>query len=89
MESSVFNPASYLMVPFLVAAHEIHSSTYVVNHVVHHNAPKYHRVDGVLHLQGDTFLFTECFTGKRQGFQVLLTISYIYRTAILYSDRGL
>ena len=55
MELSVGLPASYLVVPFLVAAQEIHHGTYTVNHIVGHNAPNLHQVNGVLCLQEDVF----------------------------------
>ena len=40
MELSVCPPISRSVVPILVATQEIHCSTYIVSHVVCHNAPK-------------------------------------------------
>ena len=40
-------PASYLVVPILVATQGIHRSTYIVTHVVGRNAPKLHQANKV------------------------------------------
>ena len=39
VELGVNLPASNLVVPILVAAQEIHCGTYIVSHIVGHNAP--------------------------------------------------
>ena len=46
MELSVRLPASCLVVPISIASQEIHRGTYVVSHVVGHNAPWLHRANG-------------------------------------------
>ena len=39
-ESSAYIPTSCLVVPILVATQEIYRSTFVVSHILGHNAPK-------------------------------------------------
>ena len=46
-EWSVYLPASNLVVPILVAAQGTHCGTYVVSHVVGHDAPWLLRANGV------------------------------------------
>ena len=48
MEWSVRLPASNLVVPILVAAQGIHCGTYVINHIVGHDAPWLLQENGVL-----------------------------------------
>ena len=47
VESSACLLTSYLVVPTLVAIQEIHRGTYVVSHVVGHNAPNLHQENEV------------------------------------------
>ena len=56
VECSVHLPASDLMVPILVATQGIHHGTYVVSHVVNHDAPWLHRANGVPPLPEGSFL---------------------------------
>ena len=59
MESSVHLPASYLVVPILVATQEIHHGTYIASHVVGHNAPVSHQANEVLSPPEGPFLSTK------------------------------
>ena len=56
MEWSVHLPASDLVVPISVAAQGTHRSTYVVSHVVGHNAPWLLQANGVPPLPEGPFL---------------------------------
>ena len=56
-ESSVHLPASNLVVPILVAAQVIHHGTYIVSHVVGHDAPWLLQENGVLPPPEGPFLY--------------------------------
>ena len=49
-ESNAHLPLSYLVLPFLAANQEKHYRTYIASHVVSHNAPDSHQVNGVIPL---------------------------------------
>ena len=59
MEWSVRLPASDLVVPILVAAQGTHHGTYIVSHVVGHDAPWLLRANGVPPLPEGPFLHTK------------------------------
>ena len=61
VELNVYLPASNLVVPLLVAARGIHCSTYVVSHVVGHNAPGLLLANGVPSPPDGPFLYTKHF----------------------------
>ena len=58
-ESSACLPTSYLVVPILVATQEIHHGTYIVSHVVGHDAPKLLQKNEIPLLLVGYFLCTE------------------------------
>ena len=60
MEWSACLPASDSVVPILVAAQGIHRGTYVVSHVVGHDAPWLLQANGVPPLLEGPFLCTRC-----------------------------
>ena len=47
MESSARLATSCLVVPILVATQEIHHGTFIVSHIVDHDAPKLHQENEV------------------------------------------
>ena len=59
VELSVYLPASNLVVPILVAAQGIHHGTYIVSHVVGHNAPWLLQANGILPPPEGPFLHTK------------------------------
>ena len=54
---SLYLPASYLIVLFLVAAYKIHCGNYIVNYVVGYDAPEQYQIDGVPYLWKDPFFY--------------------------------
>ena len=84
VESSVYFPASYLVVPFLVAAQETYRGIYIVNHIVGHDAPNLHQVNRVCYPVGDLFLIQNILEeANRASAHFQLKILF-YSTAILY-----
>ena len=59
-EWSVHLLASDLVVPILVAAEGTHRGTYVVSHIVGHDASQLLRANGVPPLPEGPFLYTKC-----------------------------
>ena len=68
-------PASELAVLILVAAQGTHCSTYIVSHIVGHDAPRLLQANGVLPLPEGPFLHTKCLGEIVLDFQMFL-ISY-------------
>ena len=59
MEWSIYLPASNLVVPILVAAQGTYRGTYIVSHIVGHDAPRLLRENGVPPLLEGPFLYTK------------------------------
>ena len=75
MEWSVHLPASNSVVPILVAAQGTHRGTYVVSHIVGHDAPWLLQANGVPPLLEGPFLHTKCLGEIVLDFRMFL-ISY-------------
>ena len=75
MECSVHLPASDSVVPILVAAQGAHCGTYIVSHVVGHDASWLLQANGVPPLPEGPFLHTKCLGEIVPEFRMFL-ISY-------------
>ena len=76
MELSAYIPASCLVVPILIATHEINYGTCGASHVVDHDALESHQTNEVLPLQEDPFLYTKYLRKTVQGFWMFLIKYY-------------